>query len=692
MRRPLLLIVSALALSCHGAEQEKAEAGFLDLSPAAAAVRVGGTWRFFPNRFLSEEPLAPGEEGLPVTVPGSWNGYSSAHSSGRGFGSYQVRIRAPDTYLSLSMMEQGTAVRVYVNGREICRAGIASRDVESFRPDTLPLLCEIGKVGGQLELVLEISNFKYRKGGLWNAPVIGPSEAVHAEFFARRDMELMLAALLFVMAAYHLMLHAYHRADSVPLWFGLFAFAVFVRTVSTNFRILTQFLPGLPFDVYSRLEFMSWFWIPALGLQYTARLFVNRVPDFAVKSAFALAALQSVALLLPARLYSYLVIPSQIVSVLVFVFCIAAPLSALRAGLPGARAFLLSALLALAAVGNDLLHTNEVIRTAHVGPYGLFFVILSQSLILSRNLLRTHKLLIQSDERYRVMIEGSRRMVFSLDREFRFISANRVMRNLLGLTSADVAGQDFLAFVNHGADHGEGRAVVREALDKAARSEKTSRFSIGLSQVIGAEPVVCQFSFEVVELAGSWELLGRAESDLDDSLLPRIVSERQRFEITNSLVEAEEISHRLVKNVMRYADMQEAVNIRIGLREIIINAIEHGNLAVTFEDKTRAQLEGDYLQFLQARCQLPECRDRTVRIIYSLNASRVIYQISDQGQGFDYAALLREIGERENMELEHGRGILMTLGLFDVVRYKAPGNSVFLIKRFKAGSGDAARA
>lgn len=682
MHRPALLIL-VLLLACHGREQKKAESGFADISGAVKAVQIAGTWTFFPNRFLSERPLSAGETGLQVSVPGSWNRYSTSHSEGTGYGSYRVLARVTDGALSVSMMEQGTAVRVYANGREICRAGAATTDPQSFRADTLPLLCEIGIVPeGRLELVLEVSNFKYRKGGLWNAPVIGKSDAVHAEFQTRRDMELMLAALLFVMAAYHLMLHVYHRADTVPLWFGLFSLAVFIRTISTNFRILAEFLPGLPFDVYSRLEFLSWFWIPVLGLQYTARLFAGRVPAFAVKAAFVLACAQSLGLFFPARFYSHLVIPSQVVSVLVFILCIAAPWTALRAGVPGARAFLLSALLALAAVGNDLLHTNEIIRTAHVGPYGLFFVILAQSLILSRNLLRTHKLLMQSDERYRVMIEGSRRMVFSLDREFRFISANRVMRNLLGLTSADLLGRDFLAFVNKGTEHSEARGVVREALEKAAYSEKTSRFPIALSQVIGAEPVECQFSFEVVEVPGRWELLGRAESDLDDSLLPRIVSERQSFEITNSLVEAEEISHRLVKNVVRYSDMQTAVNIRIGLREIIINAIEHGNLAVTFEDKSLAQKEGDYLEFLQARCQLPECRERTVRIVYSLNSERVVYQISDQGQGFDYGALLKEISERENLELEHGRGILMTLGLFDVVRYRAPGNTVFLIKRF----------
>lgn len=40
---------------------------------------------------------------------------------------------------------------------------------------------------------------------------------------------------------------------------------------------------------------------------------------------------------------------------------------------------------------------------------------------------------------------------------------------------------------------------------------------------------------------------------------------------------------------------------RIGLYEIIVNAIEHGNLGITYEEKSRAQKNNSYVQLLQDR-------------------------------------------------------------------------------------------
>ncbi|HMX58538.1 MAG TPA: 7TM diverse intracellular signaling domain-containing protein, partial [Leptospiraceae bacterium] len=609
---------------------------------------------------------------------------AAAIGGGQGFGTYRIQIRTTDQDLALSTMEQGTSVRVYANGKLICEAGAPGSNRDTTIAHAVPLLCDIGRVSNALTLTLEIANFNYRKGGMWNAPVIGPVNAVRRDFYLRRDLELMLSALLFVMSMYHVMLYVYRRVDLVPLVFGLFAFAVFLRTISTNFRILTQYAPFLPFEFYNRLELLSWFWIPPLALEYTSRIFSGRIPSRTNLVFGVLAILESLFLVLPPALYSYVVFPSQILSVAVLVLCIYIPWAAMREGHPGAAAFLFSSLVAVACVTNDLLYTNEVIRTAQVGPYGLFFVIIAHSLILSHMLMRTYKLLVQSDSRYRIMIEGSRRMVFALDRQFRFTSANRTVSRTLGLSQEELVGRSFLDFIYEDAsEHGNVRALVRQKLEDVAGSEKPAQFSIGLVQVIGDGPIISLFTFEVVELADRWEMLGRAETDLSDSLLPRFVREHQRYAIGNSLTEAEELAHRLTRHLARYADLEKASYIRLGLREILINAIEHGNLEVSFDEKTETQMGGDYVSYLQERCSLSQFKGRMVRVAYSLNTKRVIYRIEDEGKGFDFDALFARIHQSQpDSDLAHGRGILMTLNIFDTVRFVAPGNVVFLVKKF----------
>lgn len=43
-----------------------------------------------------------------------------------------------------------------------------------------------------------------------------------------------------------------------------------------------------------------------------------------------------------------------------------------------------------------------------------------------------------------------------------------------------------------------------------------------------------------------------------------------------------------ILNLPKYLDKKTTNTIKLGLREIIINAIEHGNLNIGFEEKTQA--------------------------------------------------------------------------------------------------------
>ena len=94
-------------------------------------------------------------------------------------------------------------------------------------------------------------------------------------------------------------------------------------------------------------------------------------------------------------------------------------------------------------------------------------------------------------------------------------------------------------------------------------------------------------------------------------------------------------------------------------------------------------MSGNYMEFLAARQQEPEHREKQVHIEFSLTPERVMYKITDMGEGFDHAVAIKKIQDKANSEmLAHGRGITMTMNLFDEVMYNKKGNQVLLIKKF----------
>ena len=110
--------------------------------------------------------------------------------------------------------------------------------------------------------------------------------------------------------------------------------------------------------------------------------------------------------------------------------------------------------------------------------------------------------------------------------------------------------------------------------------------------------------------------------------------------------------------------------------------MEHGNLEINFEEKTKA-LEGrKYMLLLRKRQQNPDFKKRRIHIEYILEPEKVEYLIRDQGNGFNHEFFeLRKHQSKKTLSL-HGRGILLTRSIFDKVSYNKKGNEVKLIKKF----------
>ena len=155
--------------------------------------------------------------------------------------------------------------------------------------------------------------------------------------------------------------------------------------------------------------------------------------------------------------------------------------------------------------------------------------------------------------------------------------------------------------------------------------------------------------------------------------------ERKVLSIPNDLNQVSPVVNYITPTLTNYFDEQTVHGIQGALIEMIVNAIEHGNLGISYEEKTQA-IETDKLsQLIQEKGSQDELSQRRVTIEYSLDAEKVSYSIEDEGEGFDISSL-PDPSEPENLWLGHGRGILMSRALMDEVSYNEKGNKVTLSK------------
>ncbi len=113
----------------------------------------------------------------------------------------------------------------------------------------------------------------------------------------------------------------------------------------------------------------------------------------------------------------------------------------------------------------------------------------------------------------------------------------------------------------------------------------------------------------------------------------------------------------------------------LGLRELLINAVEHGNLGITYHEKG-ALIDSDSItQEIERRLALEENRHKYVEVVFKRSPDALVFTIRDQGHGFNWKLYLDFDPER--VFDPNGRGIAMARTTsFDSIEYLGNGNTV----------------
>ena len=116
----------------------------------------------------------------------------------------------------------------------------------------------------------------------------------------------------------------------------------------------------------------------------------------------------------------------------------------------------------------------------------------------------------------------------------------------------------------------------------------------------------------------------------------------------------------------------------LGLVELMVNAIEHGNLEISYAEKSELCRANGWQSEVERRLALPEYCQRSAHVHVFRSERSLEFSVRDEGPGFRW---------REFLELDpsrafapNGRGIALARELaFSGLEYKDPGNLVVAI-------------
>lgn len=112
-----------------------------------------------------------------------------------------------------------------------------------------------------------------------------------------------------------------------------------------------------------------------------------------------------------------------------------------------------------------------------------------------------------------------------------------------------------------------------------------------------------------------------------------------------------------------------------GLTELMTNAVEHGNLGISYREKTLLLMENDWRAEVDRRLTLPQFRNHVATVRLTREAETIRFTIRDEGQGFEWQRYLDFDPTR--VFDPNGRGIAMALKTsFSDLDYQGCGNVV----------------
>jgi anti-sigma regulatory factor (Ser/Thr protein kinase) len=125
--------------------------------------------------------------------------------------------------------------------------------------------------------------------------------------------------------------------------------------------------------------------------------------------------------------------------------------------------------------------------------------------------------------------------------------------------------------------------------------------------------------------------------------------------------------------------------LRLTISELITNAMEHGSLAITLEEKLAALEEGRFDRLVEERLNNPELAGRTVDVATRHDNDRVTFSVQDQGPGFNVDEISARLSA-PSPSLPCGRGLFLLRQLGDEYCFSQGGRKVTLV-RYLRGNG-----
>lgn len=388
----LVFVFAACSRQPVAATQIKVVGGSIELRnfdfELQGPVELDGEWEYYPGKLI--DPMDLNKSAAPkqlATVPQSFNSYKDPRLNlpAAANATYRVMLHLPEKMRNyiIRIPPPATASRVFINGHKEFDTGLVAENANDVVAKNRVRYFQ-GPLAGNTEFVVQVSNAKNRKGGIWQGITVGDDSTMTSRRLQSVAVDVAITAALITFALYHIALALLRNPESSLIYYGVFCLLVGGRRLFTSEQLIADFLPSLSWEAHITFEYFTYFagaavfqmyllrFFKVLQEQLLARIFVGVSAGFAFLS-----------LILPVTLSKHLLIPFQIYFFLVCLYTFLQVLGLMKRRTFGAGTFALGLLILTVALTNDVLVNAEIYRAPFLMSYAIIVFIFIQAFMIS---------------------------------------------------------------------------------------------------------------------------------------------------------------------------------------------------------------------------------------------------------------------------------------------------------------------
>ena len=399
IKRIALILTLLLVIKC-GYSQPNATAvkGVLNLQNRSWTKKgltdLNGEWEFYWNKLYTPASFAAAITPTAYAiVPDFWNSIvpnAGLFKPAFGYATYRLKVLCPpsDEELELKFLTIASAYKLFVNGKQIAEIGKVGTNRATTIPAYKPIIVPVTPVNNTLDIIIQVANFNYSVGGLWDFISLGTKEQIDTYRIKNIAQDFFIAGSFFLIGIFYLVIYFFFRRAWSPLYFALFCLLIGLRSLVTG-ELGINYITNWSWQFIKHVEFLSaYLTVPVLSL-FSYELFPEEFSKKVLRYLLIISVpFVAAVIFTPPFIFRYTLRPFQLFMILAACYGLYVYICAVKNRRVGSAYFLAGFIILFITIINDILYTSLIIQSINLLYAGLYILVICQATTLSKQFFR----------------------------------------------------------------------------------------------------------------------------------------------------------------------------------------------------------------------------------------------------------------------------------------------------------------